>query len=239
MRQRFGKVALSDMYLTGSPHLELQQHSYAHAPFRPLPNVSQPEMTPTQFGLDVIKANRVLNDVLGMTPTGLRTPYGYSYDLFTMPELLNMLRVAGINYVSSHLRSGEDSAVMGPSVAEGQPHTYAGRGYSDIVEVPSHGYQDVVFTEGKKSLIGREAVHTADEIVQHYARLLDNAIEISIIEEDTHVSVALCLHPWAVMEYDPHVEVLMRIVDKARDKGFKVVSYGQMADMYRLAENDQ
>lgn len=229
-RQYFGKAPLADMYVTQSPYLELQQHSYSHRPFRPLDGVSQPIMSPVEFVGDVLHANQTLQEILDITPTGLRTPYGYAQDLADQRTVLQGLRAAGITQVSSHLRSGADSAVIGPNLRDGQPHSYGHVGYSDIVEVPSHGLQDVVFTREKvAALLGRDTVHTSQEIVEHYTQLLDEAKTI----EAARTSVALCLHPWAVMEYDPKVDVLMQIVDSARDRGFQMVSYGQMADLYR------
>ena len=47
------------------------------------------------------------------------------------------------------------------------------------------------------------------------------------------ISVALCLHPWAVMEYDPQLEVHKRIMDSARSKGFEIKTYGQVADLFK------
>jgi hypothetical protein len=51
--------------------------------------------------------------------------------------------------------------------------------------------------------------------------------------EAERVSIALCLHPWAVMEYDPELELLLKISESARQKGFEILSYGQVADQYR------
>ncbi|MGB5498203.1 MAG: hypothetical protein WBM77_04695, partial [Maribacter sp.] len=48
------------------------------------------------------------------------------------------------------------------------------------------------------------------------------------------LSIALCLHPWAAMEYDPQLEIHKRIIDSARSKGFEIKTYGQVADSYKL-----
>ncbi len=225
--QATGAAMLRDLYCY-HPDLEIAQHSHSHGIIAPLHGVNQKVMTAEQYTQDLLLASGLVHSILGVWPKGLRTPYGYETDLSARSDILAGLRSASIRYVSSDL--GMKDTLEGALTEERQPHDYGHVGFEDIMEVPAHGLQDVVFTKQKaKQLFGKEEAPSPEEAFAHYDGLLDQAKRMDV----PRVSVALCLHPWAVMEYDPQVTLLMTLVDSARKKGFRVFSYGQVADFYR------
>jgi len=204
---------------------EIQQHSYSHQVFRPIEGRNDKKiMTPQEFGADLEKANQVLEDILIVKPTGLRTPLGYPQDLTDQPGILAELQQLGFRYVSSDLR-GTSSSYRAFLTKERQPHTYAHVGFSNIVEIPSHGWQDAIFTVEHAQKMLQRKPDSADEIVAHYSELFNIAETL----EQKQVSIALCLHPWAVAEYDPQLEIHKHLVDAARNKGIRIASYGEIA----------
>jgi hypothetical protein len=227
-RDDVGQALLRETYRKDHPLQELQQHSHSHGFMEPLPGVNRPVLTAQEYTADLRRASELLEEILGVKPTGLRTPYGYESDLAHRPDILCGLCDIGLTYVSADL--GRKDTLEGSFTAERQPHTYGHVGFPDLVEVPAHGLQDVAFTQEKaKQLFGKDQAPTAAEAFRHYKALLEQADRA----QTERIFVALCLHPWAVMEYDPELDLLLRITDTARSKGFSLLSYGQVADAYR------
>lgn len=227
-RADVGEALLRKIYPTSNPLIDIGQHSHSHGIVEPLHGVNQAPMTAEEYGADIEHAAELITDILGTYPRGLRTPYGYERDFSHRPDVLKGLRNTGIKYVSSDL--GMKETLYGAMTEERQPHSYDAVGYPDIIEVPSHGPQDAVFTREKaKQLFNLDEAPSSQEALDFYTSLLDIASRM----ETQRVSVALCLHPWAMMEYDPELDLLLEVAGRARDKGFEVVSYRQVADQYR------
>ncbi|MDE3742516.1 polysaccharide deacetylase family protein [Maribacter polysaccharolyticus] len=220
--------ALREVYHKDNPLIELQQHSYSHPIIRKIKGREEKKViTSGEFIKDLQQAGEVIENILGVYPNGVRTPIGYHHDLSDMPEILEGMQGMGIRYVSSNLRS-EDS-LEAPLNRNRQPHDYGNIGYPTIVEMPSHGWQDVIFTKEKAAIfLGREP-DSQEKICKHFDELLLQANDIDL----PVVNIALCLHPWAVMEYDPQFEIHKHIINSARSMGFELKSYGQVADMFR------
>ncbi len=73
--------------------------------------------------------------------SALRTPFGYYRGLRDRPDLLEIVRDAGLRYVTSWGRN-EENGNPTPWV---QPFTYAEEGYPDILELPFQFWLDVVW----------------------------------------------------------------------------------------------
>jgi len=209
---------------------DIQQHSYSHPVFRKLAaRADKIPVTTAEFLKDLEKANQIIEETLGVKPTGLRTPLGYHCDLSDMPELVNGLAGMGFYFISSDLRSTD--SIEAKLLADRQPHTYAHIGQPGLVEIPSSGWQDVIFTVEKSKAYLNGKIFSPDEIVQHYTGLFSQAKEMAkSMPEGNAVYVSLCLHPWAVMEYDPKLEIHKRVIDAARNKDIEIVSYRAVAD---------
>ncbi|MFW9997540.1 MAG: polysaccharide deacetylase family protein [Candidatus Odinarchaeota archaeon] len=207
---------------------EIQQHTYGHPMIRNIKERADKQaVTPKEFGKDLLKANSILKDILDVSPTGIRTPFGYSRDLLDIPELLAELERLKFRYVSSDLRS--ENSLEAPLTVKRQPHTYYLAGYPNIVEIPSHGWQDAIFTgEMAQKFLKRKPIHNAEQIFGHYNGLLERAIDLA--KRNTVIYVSLCLHPWAMMEYDPTLRILRRTVNSAKSKNIEIISYGTVAD---------
>jgi peptidoglycan/xylan/chitin deacetylase (PgdA/CDA1 family) len=225
----FSADTLRGIYNVDNPLNDLQQHTYSHQVFRKIPfSPDRRIITPVEFIADVKRANQVLGDILSITPKGLRTPVGYSQDLSDMPEILQGLDALRFCYVSSDLQGrGVFEAAF---TADRQPHAYDNAGHPDLVEIPCHGFQDSVFTmEQATKLLNRDKPHNAEEIFVHYAEVFDKAQKMAS-ETGNAVYVSLCMHPWAVAEYDPELKIHRRLIEDARNRGMSIISYSDVAD---------
>lgn len=214
-------------FYTGNPLLEVGQHSYSHGIMEPLEGVDKPPMTAVDYIADLQRAQTVIQEILGVTPKGLRTPYGYEEDRSDRPDILKGVQDIGLHYISSAL--GDKKTLYGKMTPERQPHHYGAVGFPDIVEMPSHGYQDAVFVPANRErFLQRSTPLSADDILRSYDDILDQTLRL-----DQPASVNLCLHPWAGMEFDSDMEIMLRIADSGRRKGFEILTYGQVAEKYK------
>lgn len=226
-RAKLGETVLRAIYNRENPLLDIQQHTYSHGVMSPLQGVNKDPLSAEDYIKDIARAGFVIKDTLGVKPVGLRTPYGYETDLSDRIDILQGLHDHGITFVSADM--GPKATLEGPLTKERQPHPYVDVGYPDIVEMPGHGLQDVVFTQEKAKQLFGGHLRTPDEARAHFLGLLDQA---ELIHRD-QVATNLILHPWAVMEYDPQLDILVDVVRAARERGFEILTYKQVADLHR------
>jgi len=226
---------LREIYRPENSLIDIQQHSYSHPPLKPLPeDKNRPVVSTGYFLNDVQQAGSVISSALGRITTGLRTPYGYASDLSDKPDLVERLSKFGFKFVSSWLR-GSDGSLEAELTLARQPRTYADADFPQLVEIPSHGWQDVVFTKEKaRALLNREPLDS-DEIATYYDNLLLRGLKLA--REKSPVYICLCLHPWAVMEYDLKLFIHQFLVDRAKDLKIEIVSYSQIAKEVANASN--
>ncbi len=229
-----GSQTLRKIFRVGRGLVEIGQHSYSHPVFRATIEGDVNPISIDEFIVDVKSASEVVEGILGVKPLGLRTPRGYDCDLSDVPRLAQGLVDIGLEYVSSNLR-GKDS-LCAPFVDSRQPKSYEHVGVPGLVEIPSHGNQDVLYLDAyAHKLLGRGA-EDSEKACLHYSELIDLAVEMS--KKTTNpVAVCLCLHPWAVMSWDPKMEAHTRLIEHARSKGTNVVSYGTVNQIFRKGSN--
>jgi peptidoglycan/xylan/chitin deacetylase (PgdA/CDA1 family) len=222
----FSIEELQEVFNKDNPLNEIQQHSYSHIMFRSIQE--RPEkriVTSEEFGRDLQKANDRIKTVLGVVPYGFRAPFGYYQDMSDKPELLVELDRLRFLYVSSDLRS--EHSLKAPLTAQRQPHTYYRVGFPNIVEIPSHGWQDAIFTnEMALKFLGKKPISESKKILSHYIGLIEKAQNIK--SRETAIFVSFCLHPWAMIEYDRKLKVLRRIIE-SRSTNIEIVSYATIA----------
>ncbi len=225
----FSKKELQEVFNKNNLYNEIQQHSHSHNMIRVIEDRPIKKIvTPEEFGKDLQKANDFIKEILEITPYGLRIPFGYHQDLSDIPSLLLELDKLDFLYVSSDLRSVH--SLEAPLTLKRQPHRYHQTGFPNIVEIPSHGWQDAIFTrEMALKFLGRNPISDPKKIFSHYNGLLEKALEISRKERPFFIS--LCLHPWAMMEYDRNLKILKKLINSSRMKNIKTISYGTIAKM--------
>lgn len=221
-RRTFSESSLREVFSPAAhPLIEIGQHSYSHPIIKATTEGDKTPIDPQSFLEDVKRANRTIEQILGVRPCGIRTPRGYEQNLSDLPEVVMGLSNAGFSYVSSWLRG--NNTILAPLTLERQPRRYESVSPS-LVEMPSHGWQDAAFLEEFKA----RNLGTSDDALQHYTALLDHAR--SIDNGNNPVFVSLCLHPWAVMRWDPNLEIHKRIVAKAHAVDARILTYMQAAN---------
>ncbi len=220
-----GENAVKELYATNNKLNDIQQHSYSHDIIRKIEIRPEKEIVSEDvFADDIARGHFTLKWGLGINCNGIGVPLGYDSDLGNHARVLSQIRHLGYNFVSPNLRSKE--SLEAHLTAERQPHTYSDADYPNLVEIPPHGWQDVIFTKKKAEHQLNGRLHTPDEIISHYTGLFEKA---SKMKQDT-AYVSLCLHPWAMMEYDPQHDIWKTIIGNARKQGIELVTYSDIAN---------
>ena len=146
---------------------------------------------------------------VGHDCVGIRTPFGYHQGLRGRPDLLGVLRDAGIRYVTSWGRN-EDNG--NPTPWEVQPFTYEEEGYGDILELPFQFWLDVVWFDTHGYDTGPQLLDALKSAVDHVA------------EHD--LVYGACFHDWVAMASDErNVGWLRGFLRHAAECGVEVTTY--------------
>ena len=88
---------------------------------------------------DMTRCSKLFQDILGRKPRGLTGPWCYYRGLQDRPDILSLLHRHGIRYLRTF---GRDARDCQPVPIEWQPFMYASQGFSDMLEIFIHDYQD-------------------------------------------------------------------------------------------------
>jgi hypothetical protein len=152
--------------------------------------------------------SRLIRDHLGGDCVGLRTPFGYHRGLRDRPDLLEIVRAAGLRYITSWGRN-EANANPTPWV---QPFAYGEEGFPDLLEIPFQFWLDGIWFD----------VNGYDQGAG-FRRALEEAIDV-VAERD--LVFATAFHEWVAVEADEEGTGWIRgLIERARARGVEVTSY--------------
>ena len=196
---------------------DVQSHTFTHVPFRdivysPAPGiVGTIKASPPVALLEELRATtRVIEEHVGGDPVvGVRTPFGYYRGLRERPDLLQVLREAGIRYVTSWGRNEENG---NPTPWDVQPFTYEEEGYGDILEIPFQFWLDVVWFD-------THGYDTGPQFLEALKGAVDHVAEHDLV-------YGACFHDWTMIASDErNVGWLRGFLAYAREQGVEVTTY--------------
>lgn len=194
---------------------DVQQHTFSHVPFKdivysPEPGVvgTIPASPPVALVEELAFTSRLLRDHIGVDCVGLRTPFGYYRGLRDRPDLLEIVRGAGLRYITSWGRN-EDNANPTPWV---QPFVYAVEGYPDILEIPFQFWLDVVWFD-------KHGYDTGPAFLEALKGAVDEVADNDLV-------YGACFHDWVMLASDErNVGWLRGFFRYARERGVEVTTY--------------
>jgi len=204
--------ALQD--LAGSQLFDLQQHTYSHQRLKTVLQ-NDGEMVTVFRGAsleeiqkEVIRTNKLFEERLGIHCRGICGPYGYYRGLMDRLDILKVLYEAGIRFTRTYLRNEND---WGPLSIEVQPFTYELQGFPQILEIPSQGWQDIIYFRA-------HGWDKREEFLHYNKTMVDE-----IAQKDLVWSV--CQHDWTSCQKDSEMDYTRRLLSYAQSKGITVTSH--------------
>ena len=194
---------------------DVQQHTFSHVPFKDIEYAPEPGIVATIPAAPSVAlleeltfTSRLLRDHVGVECVGLRTPFGYYRGLRDRPDLLEIVRAAGLSYITSWGRN-EENGNPTPWV---QPFAYEEEGYPDVLEIPFQFWLDVVWFDQK-------GYDTGPALLEALKGAVDEVAEQDLV-------YGACFHDWVMLASDERrVGWLRGFLAYARERGVEVTTY--------------
>ncbi len=198
---------------------EYGQHTWSHVRFKTLWQVNEKGEEVHEGGSfaeiarEIDRAQTAVREVLGVTPIGLTTPWGYYRGLGDRPDLLSLLHMAGIRYLRSWMRNANDWV---PVELSRQPFFYEAQGFPSILECPLTGRHDCDW--GHHLGFEPREFGTVDAYADYVVGQLD---EIA----DNDWAFVYNQHDTTTMRWDRQMVVVRRLIERSRELGIEVARY--------------
>lgn len=206
------------------PLFDIQQHTYSHQLLKTVYIEDGESVRVVRgVGLDEIrqevrKTSRLLRDHLGVECIGLTGPWCYYRGLRDRPDILEVLREEGIRFMRTDGRNEHD---WYPVPIDLQPYWYEPLGFSDMLEIPIHGWHDNVLRQQVLGWVNlAEYVESVKPYIEHAAR------------EDRVFSYLQ--HDWSSIREDPEMRATEDLLRHAQSQGLRFMSY---YDYYKERED--
>ena len=194
---------------------DVQQHTFSHVPFKDIVYSPGPGLvgtiaaSPPEALLEELAfTSRLIRDHLGTEASGCEHPSATTAASATGPDLLEIVRAAGLRYITSWGRN-EDNDNPTPWV---QPFAYAEEGYADILELPFQFWLDVVWFD-------QHGYDTGPACLEALKGAVDEVAERDLV-------YGACFHDWVAIASDERrVGWLRGFLRYAQERGVEVTTY--------------
>lgn len=220
-------------FLPASALVDIADHTYSHnvvkaIKTRPDKIPMSPKMVAEEFDRNTALFKEILQ--LKKATRGFRTPLGHYRGLTGAYRLMDTLHRKGIPYVSSDLRDIRHSLHPPLKWEDGiprQPYRYE----NGLLEIPSMGWQDTVFSGTSRTKVFDEAPRTYREIMAYLEKSIREAAAIAR-EHDRDYFYGLVLHPYDVSFYDKEGRFFPDLKKIVEASNGSFCSYQATADHY-------
>ena len=207
MNYKYGSTKLRNSFDVENQDVEIADHSYSHNVLKPI--ITRPDkipLTPEKVFEEFQQNTKIFETIFmkKFEKRGYRTPLGHYQGLTKLDNLLKKMKQVGVKYISSDLRGPNDSINAELKNQDGsprQPYFYE----NNILEIPSMGWQDVVFSPYVKHVAKFEKIPDNSpfdykKMMEYYEEQLNKA-QKSADESGQHYFYGLCMHPYDTSYY--------------------------------------
>ena len=207
MNYKYGSEKLKQAFNIKNKLVEIADHSYSHNVLKSI--VTRPDkipMTPEKVFEEFQLNTTIFNEIFGISipSRGFRTPLGHYQGLTGETSLLNKMKEVGVKYISSDLRGVNDSInapLIHPDGTPRQPYSYE----NGILEIPSMGWQDVIFSPyvshvAKFEIVPEGVPYSYEKIIEYYKQTISEAKKIAN-DSGKPYFLGLCQHPYDTSFY--------------------------------------
>jgi peptidoglycan/xylan/chitin deacetylase (PgdA/CDA1 family) len=233
MNSIYGAQRLITAFQVNNSLVEFADHSYSHNILKKID--SRPDKTPIppkQVVEEFRKNTDIFQEILeiNIPNRGYRAPLGHFGGLEGEYRLLDRLLKVGVTYVSSDLRDENHSLhpklIMSDRTPR-QPYRYE----NGLLEIPSMGWQDTVFSGTSRSPILEKIPQSYEEIIEYYKNLFQAAYEISI-KSNRDYFLGLVLHPYDNSLYNQNGQFFADLHEKVIEFGGSFCTYNDVYKHY-------
>ena len=211
---------------------EIASHTYSHGMLRDHP-ICGGALPAQRIEEEIRRGKELVEQTFESECLGVRPACSFDVGLKGAPDVLSLVRDAGLRYVSSQAW-GPHFTLPAPLV---QAYTYENDGFPEIWEFPCHGWHENVL-KGHNATPDRLLlwppvypdlqlegyVSTPDQEFAVHRSFIDKAIGEGL------EYVSLIWHPWSLERFDPDMAMLDMLFAYAKSKGMPFLRY---ADLWR------
>jgi peptidoglycan/xylan/chitin deacetylase (PgdA/CDA1 family) len=217
--------------LLDDPLFEIASHTYSHRMLRDN-DFCGSAVSMDERRKEIFKGKEAIERIFERPCIGLRPGCGFDNAFTGEPKVLELIKEAGFQYVSS-LLWGPDYSL--PALLR-EPFNYKADGFPEIWELPGHGWHENLLKDhngwGPRRLtlwpppfpeaIPRGFCKTPNDEFQVNKVFLDKAVE-------TNKSfMSLIWHPWSLAKFDPDMKMLELTFAHVRRLRMKTSTYAQL-----------
>lgn len=217
--------------LLDDPLFEVASHSWSHRTVRDHPFGGTAARLP-RITEEIVRGKAVVEEVFERPCLGLRPAGGFPDGLRGAPAVLEVVRDAGLKYLSSQLW-GPDFSLPAPLA---QAFPYARDGFPDLWELPGHGWHEdrlkapqalrpkrlTLWPPVMPEAVPPAPVETPRQEADVHRLFLEKAAA------DGLAYVSLIWRPWSLDRFDPAMEMPDLVLARAADLGLKPATYGEV-----------
>lgn len=217
--------------LLDDPLFEIASHTYSHRMLRST-DLFGPAVSMDERRKEIFKGKEAVERIFERPCTGMRPGCGFDNAFRGEPKVLELIKEAGFQYVSS-LLWGPDCSL--PALLC-DPFKYDADGFPEIWELPGHGWHENLLKDhnrwGPRRLtlwpppfpeaIPHGFCKTPKDEFDVNKVFLDKAVETD------KVFVSLIWHPWSLAKFDPDMKMLELTFAHAQKMGLKACTYAQL-----------
>ena len=217
--------------LLDHPLFEIATHTYTHQMLR------DNDFCGSAVSLDerrkeIFKGKEAVERVFERPCIGLRPGCGFDNALKDEPKVLELIREAGIQYVSS-LLWGPDYSL--PALLR-EPFNYKTEGFPDIWELPGHGWHENLLKDHNQWGPRRLTLWPSpfpQALPDGFCKTPKDEFEVNKVYlnralETSKSFVSLIWHPWSLNKFDSDMKMLELTFTHVQRLGLRPCTYAQL-----------
>ncbi len=217
--------------LLDDPLFEIASHTYSHRMLRDN-DFCGPAVSMDERRKEIFKGKETVERVFERDCIGLRPGCGFDNGFRGEPKVLALLKEAGFKYASS-LAWGPDYSM--PALLR-EPFNYKDEGFSDIWELPGHGWHENLLKNHNRWGPRRLTLWPSpfpEAIPDSFCKTPKDEFDVNRVFLDKALEtdktfVSLIWHPWSLAKFDPDMKMLEMTFTHVRAVGLKSCTYAKL-----------
>ena len=210
---------------------EIASHTYSHRMLRDH-EFCGPAVSMDERRNEIFKGKAAVERIFERPCIGLRPGCGFDNAFRGEPDVLKLIKEAGLQYVSS-LLWGPDHSL--PALLR-EPFNYDAEGFPEIWEIPGHGWHENLLKDHNNWGPRRLTLWPPpfpEAVPLGFCEIPKDEFEVNKVfleraAETNKLFVSLIWHPWSLAKFDPDMRMLELTFAHVRRIGLDACTYAQL-----------